>query len=262
MHMHPMYRRLKPNEKSHLWQGDLIHREMLVKTGALAGHQDYMAARSDFPAFCVITQTCDLMPKRRVDFITLAVVRKLKSIFSQSDATGDRKNSTYSLLEKIINHRENKGFFYLHPIPPLIIENGAVVDLRTSFALHSRQHYEQIRGCRKASLAEVFAHKLGWMAGYLFSRVPNKEWDQFEPSNESKEFVKSRKFVEMMLDEIKTRTEAEKEIPLFSFDSAIKHLTPKTISNLSHDEWKKKLEQLEILRSRFAKNKPSPPTVA
>ena len=169
--MHPMYRRLKPHEKLHLWQGDVIDRQLLEAEGALAGHQDYLAARSDLPAFCVVTQTCDLMPRRRVDFITLAVVRNLRSLFSSSDATGDRKNSTYSLLEKIINHRENKGFFYLHPHHDLIPESGAVVDLRTSFALY-KEHYEQILRSRKVGLTEVFAHKLGWMAGHLFSRVP------------------------------------------------------------------------------------------
>jgi len=169
--MHSMYRRLKGHEKLHLWQGDVIGRHRLIKEGALTGHQDYLAARSDFPAFCVITQTCDLMANRRVDFITLAVIRDLKNIFSAYDATGNRKNGTKSLLDKIINHRENKGFFYLHVNPPLVGDGGAVVDLRTSFALH-KKHYQQILRARTLSLVEAFANKLGWMAGNLLSRIP------------------------------------------------------------------------------------------
>src|SRR5262245_43926195 len=118
-----MYRRLKSTQKNHLWQGDIIDRQELTNSGALAGHQDYISTRRDLPAFCVITQTCDLMPNRRADYVTLAVVRYLRNIFSPEDlANSKRRDSTRSLVEKIVNHRENKGFFYLHPHPRLIME--------------------------------------------------------------------------------------------------------------------------------------------
>jgi hypothetical protein len=251
--MHPMYRRLRTNEKSHLWQGDIIDSEKLGKTGALAGHQDYLAARKDLPAFCVVTQTCDLMPNRHVDFITLALVRHLKNIFSDKDVVGDKnKNRTHNLLDKIINHRENKGYFYLHPHPPLIDDWGAVVDLRAAFALH-KQHYHQILLARRTSLAEVFANKLGWMAGHLFNRVPNIEFDEFTTDGAGKQFVGK------MLEAIKATKSHALEIPLFSFESHVAHLTPRRISHLPHARREKMAEQLAILLRRLERHKPRTP---
>lgn len=194
--MHPMYLvRKDPN----LWQGDIIDREKLVATNALRGHQDYIELRDDFVGFCIVSQTCDLVriPGRRapVDFICLAVIRKLTDVFS----AGTAKDKTKQLLERIINHRENKeGYFYLHTEPSVIVEDGAVVDLRTTFSLHE-QHYEQILGARKLSLDEIFANKLGWMAGHLYSRIPNFEWNDLKADSEES----AEQFVERMLILIK-----------------------------------------------------------
>jgi hypothetical protein len=239
--MHPMYRGLQANDESHLWQGDIIDSEKLEEMGALAGHQDYLAARKDLPAFCVVTQTCDLMPNRHVDFISLALVRHLATLFGDKDVANARDRARMrGLLDKITNHRENKGYFYLHPNPPLIDDRGAVVDLRCSFALH-KQHYPEILRARKASLAEVFSNKLGWMAGHLFNRVPN----QVEPHEPA------RQFVAKTMEAIETTRREEVEVPLFSLDSHVKHLTSSYISNLSHDRRKQLEEQLEILLRRM-----------
>src|ERR1700748_3035100 len=95
--MHQMY---KLPRDSNLWQGDLIGSHKLRP--ALVGHQDYLAERADFEAFCIMTQTCDLVRPRESEFITLGVVRKITNIFDKSEA---RKTSTADRLKNIIQHR-------------------------------------------------------------------------------------------------------------------------------------------------------------
>src|SRR5579872_666308 len=105
--MHPMYR---PPVGSDLCQGDLVQKKELV--AALRGHQDYILQRSDFEAFCVMTQTCDLVRSRKEEFITMAVVRAITNIFDKSEA---RKKGTADRLRNIVQHRANTRFFYVHP---------------------------------------------------------------------------------------------------------------------------------------------------
>ena len=120
--MHQMY---KLPRDSNLWQGDIIGSHKLRP--ALVGHQDYLAERADFEAFCIMTQTCDLVRPRESEFITLGVVRKITNIFDKSEA---RKTSTADRLKNIIQHRANTRFFYLYPEPQAGVLDDSVVDLR------------------------------------------------------------------------------------------------------------------------------------
>ena len=159
-------------DNSDLCQGDVIGSRKL--TPALNGHQDYMAERTDFEAFCIMTQTCDLVRPRQAEFITLAVVRKITNIFDKSEArkSGDR-------LKNIIQHRANTRFFYLYPEPAAGIIEDSVVDLRVMFALH-RKHYDQIVDARNMSMDELYAAHLGWMVGNVFSRIAMPEWQHLK----------------------------------------------------------------------------------
>jgi hypothetical protein len=142
-----------------------------------------MAARDDFPGFCVVTQSCDLVRCRCADFITLAVIRKVGDVFSAEDVSGKRATSTSEVLRRLINHSEDKrGYFYLHKEESLGIDvgEGAVVDLRVMFSLRTTLHYDQLKAARKMSVDDAYANKLGWMAGHLFSRVPTREWQELE----------------------------------------------------------------------------------
>jgi len=86
----------------------------------------------------------------------------------KSVETNNRRNDTFGLLSKIVNHKDNKaGYFFLHPAPQAGIGDDWVVDLRTVFSLVSRFHYAQIKRSRIVSLDEVFANKLGWMMGNM-----------------------------------------------------------------------------------------------
>ena len=175
--MHPMYQHPKPNDPA-LYQGDIIDRGELIHLNVLKGHQDYIASRDDFPAFCVVSQSCDLVCDRCVDFITLAVVRHVSDVF---DSTGNEK-SLKTKLARLINHSndDKSGHFYLHREPSIGIDEGAVVDLRVMFSLRSTLHYPQLVASRKLSMTDTYANKLGWVAGYLFSRVPLKEWAELK----------------------------------------------------------------------------------
>jgi hypothetical protein len=139
----------------------------------MEGHQDYILERADFEAFCLMTQTCDLVRTREEEFITLAVVRVITNIF---DKPGAKKDSTANKLKSIIQHRANTRFFYLYKEPDAGIERDSVVDLRVMFALH-KKHYDEIVAARKMSMNGLYAAHLGWMAGNVFSRIAMPEWD-------------------------------------------------------------------------------------
>jgi hypothetical protein len=246
--MHSMY---VVRKDRNLWQGDIVDREKLFATNALRGHQDYIELRHDFVGFCVVSQTCDLVrdPERRapIDFICLAVIRKLVDVFSANTP----KDKIKQLLERIINHRENKeGYFYLHAEPSAVAEDGAVVDLRTTFSLHQK-HYDQIFAARKLSLNDVFANKLGWMAGHLYSRIPNLEWNDLKAEEEES----AEDFVARMLVLIKKegRGKLPHEEPKWpTLDVFIDD--PKKIATLDEESIRtlrvKAEEVLELLRKR------------
>lgn len=185
--MHEMYR---TPESDILCQGDILDFEKLKP--ALVGHQDYVANQKHYVGFCVITQTCDLVRHRGVPFINIAVIRKLTDTFSKADVHSNKKHdATADLLHKIIDHNENKrGYFFLHPEPSAGITVECIVDLRVIISLYEEKHFEQIRTARTGALSEVYANKLGWMAGNLFSRVPTKDWDELGMKEPAKDHIK------------------------------------------------------------------------
>jgi hypothetical protein len=172
-----MYKKVKGTS---LRQGDIIDRQKLVSKKTLVGHQDYFAYRKDFLGFCVVTQSCDLECDRHAEYISLAVIRNLLHTFGPEHVKNqDVRDSTKSLLRDILGQEYNKsGFFYLHPEASANIEENSVVDLRVMFSLHAGKHYNELLDCRKLSMSDAMANKLGWMAGQLFSRIPTPEWDE------------------------------------------------------------------------------------
>src|SRR5262245_6948533 len=112
--MHPIYR--EQLQSANLFQGDIINSKALADSGALRGHQDYMASRADFKAFCVMTQTCDLVCGRCAEYISLAVIRPITLVFGPDDVkNADRVRSTSKLLENIIEHQQNKRDYFFLP---------------------------------------------------------------------------------------------------------------------------------------------------
>jgi hypothetical protein len=202
--MHPMYK--KP-EGPNLWQGDIL--DFVKLKPALEGHQDYIAQQKHFLGFCVITQTCDLIrdPANKRDcasFINLAVIRRLLDPFCANDVRSNSvRDRTSELLRDIIKHNENKrGYFFLPSEPSAGIAEDSVVDLRVMVSLYAEFHYEQMLSARIGALNDVYANKLGWMVGQLFSRVPAPDWDEWGLGETAK------KRVERFIDNIRERPEA------------------------------------------------------
>jgi hypothetical protein len=170
--MHQVYREIA-DPRSNLCQGDIIDAKLVRP--ALLGHQDYMAEREDFHAFCVMTQTCDLVRAQDpAEYITLAVIRTVTNVYERGEKPARLKDR----LKPIVGHQQNKRhYFYLPKEPKAGIENPSVVDLRVTFALHTQLHYDQIVAARRMGMNHIFAANLGWMTSYVFSRIAMPEWD-------------------------------------------------------------------------------------
>jgi hypothetical protein len=179
--MQQVYR--KPEENADLCQGDIINAKELKP--ALEGHQDYMAARSDFESFCVVTQTCDLVRTQKpADYITLAVVRLMRNVFQRNDKTEHIKDQ----VKEIVTYRQNKRhYFYLPADKEATIDEPSVVDLRVTFALH-KMHYQKIVFARRIGMSEISAANLGWMMSYVYSRIAMPEWNE-TTNGELKDFI-------------------------------------------------------------------------
>jgi hypothetical protein len=187
--MHPMYQ--ARTREADLCQGDIINSEALVRADALRGHQDYIAGRSDFKSFCVMTQTCDLVCKRCAEFIFLAVVRTVTNVFDPEHLKTSRgRDSATTLLGRIIEHQQNsRDYFFLHAEPDAGIDEDSVVDLRVMFSLH-KKHYPQIREARRMGVTPLFAANLGWMAGYVFSRIAMPDWSELNQTEQKSDRIK------------------------------------------------------------------------
>jgi hypothetical protein len=192
--MHRVYHKLA-DRSSDLCQGDIIDAKLLRP--ALVGHQDYMAQRPDFLAFCVMTQTCDLVtksPQVPAEYITLAVIRLIRNVFERNS----KRDTTKRRLESIVEYQQNKQhYFYLPAEPEAGITEASVVDLRVTFALHN-SHYKEIVAARNIGMDEHFASNLGWMTSYIFSRIAMPEWDAKRMNDETLE-----QHIDGLLQEIK-----------------------------------------------------------
>jgi hypothetical protein len=178
----------------HLFQGDVIARsEPLLQVLRLV-HDHF--ADPKYLAFLVITQTCDLVPRKKArckaKHINLAVIRSLEDLvpdlFTElggTDVNGvytqESKEEARQMLERILNQNEQAhGMFYLHPDGDVGIAVPAVSLLRVSIALRSHEHYGLLRESRCGRLSTEYRNKLGWLTGNLFSRVDTRDWPDHE----------------------------------------------------------------------------------
>jgi len=142
--------------------------------------------------FIVLTQTCDLVRRRRkppkAEYICLSVVRPIMQVRNKllsaecgkslkSILPKTKKGTCKELLQRIINQNEEKlGLFYLHEDPNLPWESG-VAYLRVSISFKS-EHYDKILNSRIGRLSREFQSRLGWMAGNLYSRPAVRDWTE------------------------------------------------------------------------------------
>lgn len=170
-----------------LWQGDVLEPTEELKTLLEQVHHHFCDPK--YVGFMIVTQSCDLVRQRTSRYLTIAVIRTLKSVlgtflettcqkFSDICFSSDDRDRAKQLLIRILNQNEQAlGLFYLYPDGEAGIGEDSVALLRVTVALRS-EHYEVLQRARRGRLKKEFGHKLGWLAGNLFSRVGTTDWNE------------------------------------------------------------------------------------
>lgn len=204
----------KDEDEAHfeeLRQGDL-----LLKTAGLAeaigqGHRHY-ADNPEYTHFLVLTQSCDLATRDgatcRADYLTLCAVkplevfldRKLPGIFySETDPLRigrlGLQRSARHILDRLISNTHDEVFFLDAGCTRSLVERSCAF-LQLSIALR-REHFASVLRAEQAEMHDIFAAKLGWMTGNLYSRVGTPDLFEIHPS-EAEQYVIS--FYKQILD--------------------------------------------------------------
>lgn len=179
------------NSEEDLAQGDIISRtdEMIE----ILNDVFPLFADEKYTAFVVLTQSCDLVRRSqqscKAQYITLSVVREFEQFLPRlmDEMCGCEVNGVYlldkkSMLEetirRIVNQNDqSRGLFYLHEDGDAGIAAHSVAMLRITFSLR-QSHYEAIQNSRCGRIDPLFAGKLGWLTGNLFSRVATPDWEE------------------------------------------------------------------------------------
>lgn len=188
-----------------LQQGDILGlsdelQSVLNKVHPWFCHQKYLG-------FIILTQSCDLVTGRgdpcKAPHIAVAPLRSARQVIHSmlpvlceciydNMYLADSKGRLASTVSRIINQNESSlGLFYLHPEAELEIGEECLATLRISVSLKASEHYNVLRSSRLGTLKTEFAHKLGWMCGYLYSRVGVQDWQiNSERESEASDIVK------------------------------------------------------------------------
>ena len=189
-------------------QEDLQQGDILLPTDALrAALNDIHPwfCNSKYLGFIVLTQSCDLVRGRgdpcKAPHIAIAPIRSARQVVRSllpvlceqihgNMYLSESKGKLSGAVAKIINQNESSlGLFYLHPDTKLEIGEESVATLRISVSLKSREHYSKLQGARIGRLKSDFAHKLGWMCGYLYSRVGVEDWQTEMRENDATDLI-------------------------------------------------------------------------
>ena len=170
----------------------------------------------------MLTQTCDLIrsqDQEPAEYITFAVVRLMKHVFEKNSSS----KKIEGRLRPIVGYQQNKRhYFYLPKEPATGIIGPSVIDLRVTFALNSKLHYDQIVAARRMGMDAIFAANLGWMTSYVFSRIAIPAWDEKVMGETEESHVESlvkliadEGVTDRMQTEIKTDTQATHRVLQF-----------------------------------------------
>ena len=196
------------NEEDDLSQGDILQPIQELRSIFEDIHPHFIDEK--YTAFLVLTQTCDLVRRRRDHptdcksrYINLAVVRPLGNVLTvlldrtcgKVEISGEVASGVYIkesrrraelLLERIFNQNEQAmGIFYLPSDTSVQIALPSVALLQVSVAVRADPHYEALRRSRSGRLQPEFQSKLGWLIGTLFSRVATQDM----PKKKQKELM-------------------------------------------------------------------------
>ena len=196
-----------------LRQGDVIRITEELAT-VLRTHHPYFT-NEQYKYFIVTTQSCDLERRNGKScnsaYITLAAVRsfddfidRISKKFAVSEAKGykfivkSRFSNLQQYIEQLYNNNNDDGYFFLNSEPELDFHEKMVAFLKVSFALKSDEHYDTCLAAKKLELADDFKSKLGWMVGFMYSRVGTVDWL-------SNSFMDADAFKGMIVNELSPR---------------------------------------------------------
>ncbi len=203
--MHWTYQARFNKRKSDLEQGDIVVLSSKLRTVIQEQYPKFLCEGCF--GFLVTTQSCDLARRKskpcRATHIGIAPIRTLRSvllkllndecksvfhprIFSQSE-----KEKADNYIRRIFNYTEYySGVFYLHEEEKIGIGEESVALLREIISLDVK-HYQMLTKSREGRLKTEFQHVLGWLVGYLYSRIGLKEdWSSKERRKDLSKRVK------------------------------------------------------------------------
>lgn len=174
-------------DRNNLHQGDLLKNTDPLSSAIKEAH-GYYATATDYSHFMVLSQSCDLVLRNGVTpktkYITLAAVRPVEAAIEQEiektkfkdvdfpiplSDVGKRQELTFK-LERFVNNTVDDYFFISKYWHSEINENLCVF-LQLSIPLHARKHYKACLTCKIGELEDIFAAKIGWATGNMYSRV-------------------------------------------------------------------------------------------
>ena len=175
-----------------LRQGDLLLKTKKLRAAVNKAHNFYAKA-DDYTHFVVLTQSCDLVRRNgkcNAKYITLAAVRPLKTLIDRSIdkyrdrdiefpvnvCYKDRKAEIDRLLERLLHNTEDT-YFFIRRDSAESVSVDLVAFLVLSIALRI-EHYDACLSAKKAQLTDIFAAKLGWLTGNLYSRVATPDLEE------------------------------------------------------------------------------------
>lgn len=178
-----------------LRQGDLLLRTARVRQALDEGHKHY-ATQPDYTHFVVLTQSCDLAIRGsspfRAPYITICAAKplsaylekKLKGVFA--DIAGPLRigrlpmqRAAEAIVNRLISNTSDDVFF-LDAFVAKSIGEPVCAFLQLSVALQAG-HYGALLAAKQAEMTDIFAAKLGWMAGNLYSRVATPDLSESNP---------------------------------------------------------------------------------
>ena len=195
-----------------LRQGDLLQKNELLSAAIAQAHPYYRDA-AHYTNFMVVTQSCDLVRrggKLNAPHITICAAKPLSYVLDKKLSrlaekeygeidlrvfkTAHRK-SLEQYLERLL-HNTEEGLFFIPADSCPQLGDDICVDLSLSIALRV-DHYDAVLQSKIAQLDGVFAAKVGWLKGNIYSRVATTDIEE-QLGGAAKEY--KQKFIGEILD--------------------------------------------------------------
>ena len=182
--------------RQELLQGDLLVRNDVLRS-VLSHAHPYYANERDYTHFLVLTQSCDLVRRNgrpRSRYITLAAARPVTLVIDRFLERGIKYNIDFpvtickkakelqakQLLERLVHNTEDNFFFLKADSHPELVEDLCVF-LALSVAVRA-DHYDECLAAKIGQMDLIFAAKVGWLTGNLYSRIGTPDVEERIPN--------------------------------------------------------------------------------